>query len=175
MPYFHFLLSSVFWNERAWYEGKEERCESCWGICVENERVVGLRESQCIHMADSLRSPHPFCPRRVLSIHILIAVPPFGELSVRERVTSFPLSFLFSWQEAIEELFLSALIVLFTLHGFSCQSDHTVSSLLIIPRRSLLVHWRQVLHKGGVTSVCRHCVPSSPCVSTLCSLLSSDL
>ena len=56
-----------------------------------------LRESQCIHRADSLHSPHPVGPRRVLSIHILIAVLPFGDLSVRERVTSFPLSFLFSW------------------------------------------------------------------------------
>ena len=52
-----------------------------------------LRESQCLHTADSLSSPHAVGPRRVLSIHILVAVPPFGELSVRESVTSFPLFF----------------------------------------------------------------------------------
>ena len=56
---------------------------------------MGLRESQCLHTADSLHSPHPVGPRGVLSIHILVAVPPFGDLSVRKRDTSFPLSFLF--------------------------------------------------------------------------------
>ena len=52
---------------------------------------MGLREHRCLHTAGSLHSPHPVGPRRVLSIHILIAVSPFGELSVRKRVTSFPL------------------------------------------------------------------------------------
>ena len=54
---------------------------------------MGLREYQCLHSADSLHSPHPVGPRRVLSIHILVAVFPFGDLSVRKRVTSFPLFF----------------------------------------------------------------------------------
>ena len=58
---------------------------------------MGLRETQCLHSADSLHSPHPGGPRRDLSIHVLVAVRPFGDLSVRERITSFPLSFLFSW------------------------------------------------------------------------------
>ena len=56
---------------------------------------MGLREYQCLHTADSLHSPHPVGTRRVLSIHILVAVPPFGDLSVRKRVTSFPLYFIF--------------------------------------------------------------------------------
>ena len=36
IPYFHFLLSSVFWSERAWYGGKRGKemwnllRESCW-------------------------------------------------------------------------------------------------------------------------------------------------
>ena len=55
---------------------------------------MGLRECQCLYTADSLHSPHPVGTRRVLSIHILVAFPPFGDLSVRKRVTSFPLYFI---------------------------------------------------------------------------------
>ena len=55
---------------------------------------MGLREHRRLHTAGSLHSPHPVGPRRVLSIHILIAVSPFGDLSVRKRVTSFPLCFI---------------------------------------------------------------------------------
>ena len=40
-------------------------------------------------------------------------------------------------------------LVLFSLHGFNCQSDHTVSSLVIISSLSLLAHWRQGLLPGA--------------------------
>ena len=56
---------------------------------------MGLREERHLYTADSLHSPHPVGQRRVLSIHILIAVSPFGDLSVRKRVSSFLLSFIF--------------------------------------------------------------------------------
>ena len=58
---------------------------------------MGLREYRRLHTADSLHSPHPFGPRRVLSVHILVAVSLFGDLSVRKRITSFPLSLFFFW------------------------------------------------------------------------------
>ena len=56
---------------------------------------MGLREEQHLQTADSLHSPHPVGQRRVLSIHILIAVSPFGDLSVRKRVKNFLLYFFF--------------------------------------------------------------------------------
>ena len=150
-------------------EGKEERRrESCWGSRVEKKRGVGLREYQCLHSEDSLHSPHPVGPRRVLSIHILVAVSPFGDLSVRERVTSFSLSFLsfFFFLVGSNRIAISlcshwcfsACMGSTVSRTTRCQSDYTVISLLIIPSLSLLVHWRQGLHKGGVTSVCLYTV-----------------
>ena len=56
---------------------------------------MGLREEGRLQTADSLHSPHPAGPRCVLSIHILVAVCPFGKLSVRKRVTGFPSAFIF--------------------------------------------------------------------------------
>ena len=56
---------------------------------------MGLRETQCLHGEDSLHSPHPVGPRRDLSIHVLVAVRPFVDLSVRERVTAFLFLFFF--------------------------------------------------------------------------------
>ena len=55
---------------------------------------MGLREERHLYTADSLHSPHPVGQRRVLSIHILIAVSPFGDLSVRKEIQAF-LSLLF--------------------------------------------------------------------------------
>ena len=74
---------------------KEERCESYWRRLVEKEKGVGLEErplylqAHCTHL-------NPVGPRPFLSIHILIAVSPFGDLSVRKRLKSLLLSlFLF--------------------------------------------------------------------------------
>ena len=90
-----FFLVSLEMKEHD-MDGKEERrCKRWWGSQVEQERGMGLTESQCLHTADSLHSPHPVGTRCVLSIYILIAVSPFGDLSVRKRVTSFLISLFF--------------------------------------------------------------------------------
>ena len=75
-------------------EKEERRCESYWGRQVEKERGGGLREERHLQTADSLRAPHPVGQGRVLSIHILVAVSPFGDLSVRKEIQAF-LSLLF--------------------------------------------------------------------------------
>ena len=120
-----------------------------------------------MHMADSLHSPHAVGPRRVLSIHILIAVPPFGDLSVRERVISFPLSFLsfFFWQESTEELFLSAVIGAF---------QPAWIQLPVGPHSKPLTHHSKSESLGSLKARAPQ-GRSHYCVSTLCSLLSSDL
>ena len=117
-------------------EGKEEICESYCGRRVEKESGVGLREEGRLQTAGSLHSPHPVGQRRVLSIHILVAVSPFGDLSVRKEIQAF----IFFFVEVLEENFPSAVILLFSLHGFSCQSDYMVRSLIIILSLSLLAH-----------------------------------
>ena len=48
-----------------------------------------MREERCLETADSLHSPHPVGQRRVFSIHILVAVSSFGDLSVRKEIQAF--------------------------------------------------------------------------------------
>ena len=50
---------------------------------------MGFREEWSLQTADSLHSPHPVGQGHVLSIHILIAVSPFGDLSVRKEIQAF--------------------------------------------------------------------------------------
>ena len=143
-------------------EGKgERRCESYWGRWAEKERGVDLREEWHLQTADSLHSPHPVGQRLVLSIHILVPVSPFGDLSVRKEIQAFfSLLFIYFLVGSNRRTFPLLSLVLFSLHGFNCQWDHMVSSLTIIPSLRLLVHWRQGRHKWGVTSVCLyHCLP----------------
>ena len=83
-------------------EGKEERrCESYWGRQVEKERGVGFREEWSLQTADSLHSPHPVGQRRVLSIHILVAVSPFGDLNVRKEIQAFIFIYFFGGSNRI--------------------------------------------------------------------------
>ena len=49
----------------------------------------GLEGGATAATADSLHSPHPVGQTRVLSIHILIAISPFGDLSVRKGIQAF--------------------------------------------------------------------------------------
>ena len=109
-------------------EGKEERrCESYRGRWAEKERGVGLREERHLQTAGSLHPPHPVGQRRVFSIHILVAVSPFGDLSVRKEIQAF-FSLLFFLVVSNRRTVPLLALVLFSLHGFNCQSDHTVSS-----------------------------------------------
>ena len=124
-------------------EGKEaRRCESYRGRCAEKERGVGLREERHLQTAGSLHPPHPVGQRRVFSIHILVAVSPFGDLSVRKEIQAFFSLLLYFILLVVSNrrTFPLLALVLFSLHGFNCQSDHTVSSLVIISSLSLLAH-----------------------------------
>ena len=125
---------------------------------------MGLREERPLEPTDSLHSPHPFGLRCVPSIYILIAVSPFGDPSVRKRVKSSLSLFFFFWWEVIESLCCHqcSLACMDSIAGH----DHVVSSLIITPCLSLLVHSGQGPHTGGATSVCLyHCAaPTCPLI-----------
>ena len=125
---------------------------------------MGLREERPLEPTDSLHSPHPVGLRCVPSIYILIAVSPFGDPSVRKRVKSSLSLFFFFWWEVIESLCCHqcSLACMDSIAGH----DHVVSSLIITPCLSLLVHSGQGPHTGGATSVCLyHCAaPTCPLI-----------
>ena len=101
---------------------------------------MGLWEEQRLQTADLLHSPHPVGQRRVLSIHILVAVSPFGDLSVRKEIQAFFSLLFYFLVVSNRRTFPLLALVLFSLHGFNCQSDYTVSSLIIISSLSLFAH-----------------------------------
>ena len=166
MLYFSFFFSNVFWNERAWYGGKRGKkmwklpremgwegkgCGFEGGATSTNCRLTAPTSSSwpktCLfhpHTRSCFSLWWPECQKRDTSFLLSFTLFYFIFLVVSNRRT-FPL----------------LALVLFSLHGFNCQSDHTVSSLVIISSLSLLAHWRQGLHKWRVISVCLyHCLPA---------------
>ena len=164
MLYFSFFLSNVFWNERAWYGGKREK--KMWKLLKEMDsegKECGLEGGAMSRNCRLTALTSSNWPKTCLFHPHTRSCFFLWWSECQKRDTSFRLSFIYLFiflVEVIEELFPSAVILFLSLHGFSCQSHHMVSSLIIILSLSLLAHWRQGLHKGGVTSVCLyHCLP----------------
>ena len=141
MLYFSFFLSNVFWNERAWYGGKRGKkmwkllremgwegkgCGLEGGVTSTNCRLNTLTSSSwpktCAfhpHTSTCFSLWWPECQKRDTSF--LLSFILFIYFLVGSNRRTFPL--------------LS--LVLFSLHGFNCQLDHTVSSLIIFKSESI--------------------------------------